>query len=190
MRNVILLEHISLDGYMASADGGLEWARVDDELFDYLGPIINACDTAIYGRTTYAMMAAYWPTAADQPDASPHDVEHSRWTARATKLVFSRTLSAAPWGESASATVVREDAAEAVRRLKQESGGDMIVLGSASVAHALIRDGLVDHYYLTMNPVVLGRGLPMFPDIASPTTLQLVGSRGFASGVLGLHYTV
>lgn len=190
MRNVILLEHMSLDGYLASVDGGLDWARVDDELWEYLGPIINSCDTVMYGRTTYAMMAAYWPTAADQPDASPHDIEHSRWTARATKLVFSRTLTAAPWGDSGSATVVREDASEAVRRLKQEPGGDMLVLGSASVARALIRDGLVDHYYLNVNPVALGRGVPMFPDMASPTTLQFVASRALASGVMALHYTM
>lgn len=189
MRKVVLLEHISLDGFLATSDGGMDWVNVDDELWDYVGPIINACDTAIYGRTTYEMMAAYWPTAADDPDASPHDVEHGRWTASATKLVFSRTLSSAPWGASASATLVRDDVSTALRRLKGESGGDMVVLGSASLAHALIRDGLVDDYRLNVNPVVLGTGLPLFPEMAQPRNLRLVGNRQFASGVLGLHYT-
>jgi dihydrofolate reductase len=190
MRRVVLLEHISLDGFMGSADGGLEWVRLDDELWDYVGPIIAACDTALYGRVTYGWMAEYWPSAADNPNATPHDIEHGKWTAQATKLVFSKTLEAAPWGANASATLVREDASDAVRRLKQEPGGDMIVLGSASVAHALIRAGLVDHYRLNVNPVILGSGVPMFPSTAQPPrTLELAGCHRFASGVLGLHYT-
>lgn len=188
MRKVVLLEHISLDGFLATPDGGLDWVRVDDELWDYVGPIINACDTAIYGKTTYEGMAAYWPTAAEDPNASPHDVEHGRWTAKATKLVFSRTLNSAPWGESASATLVREDVSTAIRRIKGEPGGDMVLLGSASLAHALIRDGLVDDYRLNVNPVVLGGGLPLFPETGQPRNLRQAGCRLFASGVVGLRY--
>lgn len=189
MRKLVVLEHISLDGFLAAPDRSLDWANVDDEIWDFVEPPIMACDTAIYGRRTYEMMAAYWPTAADSPDASPHDVEHSRWVARATKLVFSRTLSSAPWGTRATATVVREAAQDAMRRIKQEPGGDMVLLGSASVAHALIREGLVDEYYLTVNPVLLGEGIPMFPKIAQPQRLTLLETRRFTSGVVGLHYT-
>jgi len=188
MRKIAVLEHISLDGFLATRDGGLEWAQVDDEIWEFVEPVIKACDTAIYGRKTYEMMAAYWPSAADSPDASPHDVEHGRWAAGATKLVFSRTLASAPWGTDASATLVRDDPAAALRTIKQQSGGDMVVLGSASIAHALLQHGLVDDLYLTVNPVLLGGGLPMFPNAAQSRMLRLIDSRQFSSGVVGLHY--
>src|ERR1044071_5322565 len=139
-RKVVLIEHVSLDGFLAGPDGDMSWIRIDDELMAYVGSIIEKADTAIYGRVTYGMMASYWPTAADQPDASAHDVAHGRWTAAATKLVYSRTLESARWGESASATLVRDDVSESIRALKQQPGGDMVLLGSGSLAHSLIRD--------------------------------------------------
>jgi dihydrofolate reductase len=89
---LVLLEHISLDGYLAGPDGDMAWICVNDELWDYVTPLIDAADTVVYGRTTYQMMQSYWPTAASQPDATPHDLHHSEWTRTATKLVFSKTL--------------------------------------------------------------------------------------------------
>jgi dihydrofolate reductase len=189
MRKLVVVEHVSLDGFLATPDGGIGWVHVDDEIWDFVEPAITACDTAIYGRKTYEMMAAYWPTAADEPDASQHDLAHSRWVANATKLVFSRTLDVAPWGSQAPATLVREDPANALRRSKQAPGGDMVLLGSASIAHALIREALVDDYYLAVNPVLLGGGLPMFPTLAEPQSLKLEATRKFTSGVVGLHYS-
>src|SRR5579872_5289902 len=87
MRRLVLLEHISLDGYLAGPNGDMDWISVDDELWDYVTPIIDAADTAVYGRTTYHIMQSYWPVAADMPDATPHDIHHSRWAKTATKLV-------------------------------------------------------------------------------------------------------
>jgi dihydrofolate reductase len=133
------------------------------------------------------MMEAYWPTAGDSPDASRHDIDHSRWLNSASKLVFSITLGSAPWGKSASATLVTGDPAEAVQRLKSEPGADMLLIGSASLARTLIREGLIDEYRINVNPVMLGGGARLFPD--APTQgLELVASRTFGSGVVGLHY--
>src|SRR3989442_12779296 len=116
MRRLILLEHVSLDGYLAGPEGEMDWIRVDDEVWDHVHPVVDAADTAVWGRVTYEMMAGYWPTAADAPDATPHDVHHGRWLKGAAKLVFSRTLASAPWGASATATVVRDDPADAPRQ--------------------------------------------------------------------------
>jgi|SRR5947209_7573449 len=189
MRRVVVLEHISLDGYLAGPDGDMSWMRVDDELWDYVTPIIDAADTAIYGRITYQMMQAYWPTAADDPHATPHDIHHSQWTKTATKLVFSKTLLAAPWDASGDATLMRDDVATVIRHLRQQSGKNLVVLGSASLARTLIRDGLVDDYRINLNPVVVGGGTPLFPDTTSVRPLRLESSRIFQSGVVGLHYT-
>jgi dihydrofolate reductase len=189
MRRLVLLEHISLDGFLAGPGGDMAWIRVDEEIWDYVTPIIDAADTAVYGRTTYQIMQSYWPTAASQPDATAHDLHHAAWTRTATKLVFSKTLPAAPWDDTSDATLIREDVAPVIRRLRQESGKDMVVLGSASLARTLITEGLVDDYRLNVNPVVVGSGTSLFPDMTSLQPLRLASCRTFQSGVVGLHYT-
>src|SRR5438105_15071532 len=105
MRRLVLLEHVSLDGYLAGPAGEMDWIRVDDEMWEHVHPIVDTADTAVWGRVTYEMMVGYWPTAPDAPNASAHDVHHGRWLNRATKIVFSRTLDSAPWSASAEATV-------------------------------------------------------------------------------------
>jgi dihydrofolate reductase len=187
MRKLILLEHMSLDGYLAGPGGEMRWIRFDEELAEHVHAAIDGCDTAIWGRVTYEMMAGYWPSAADEPGASAHDVNHGRWVNAATKLVFSRTLKRAPWGAHAEATVVREDAATAIARLKTQPGGDIVLIGSASLARACIADDLVDDYRVNVNPVVLGGGMPLFPEGAN-VRLRLVEARPLTSGVLALHY--
>jgi dihydrofolate reductase len=191
MRRVVLLEHISLDGYLAAPDGDMEWIHVDDELWEYLTPVIDAADTVVYGRKTYEMMQAYWPNAASDPNATPHDIHHGEWVRTATKLIFSRTLPSAPWDASGEATLIRDDVAGVIAQMRQESHGrDVLVLGSASLARKLIAGGLVDDYRLQVNPIVLGGGTPLFPETATRRSLGLVSSRSFASGVAALHYTL
>src|SRR6476661_3628745 len=93
MRKIISFMHISLDGFVAGPKGEMNWITVNDEIFDHIEQRINQTDTALYGRVTFEMMEGYWPTAADEPDASRHDKEHSKWYKRANKVVLSRTLS-------------------------------------------------------------------------------------------------
>src|SRR5919107_1196405 len=92
MRKILLLEHVTLDGFVAGPNGEMDWINIDDKMFDDVGQLTNDADTALYGRVTYEMMDSYWPTAADQPGASKHDVEHSRWYNQSLKVVFSKTL--------------------------------------------------------------------------------------------------
>src|SRR6476661_7137311 len=92
MRKIISFMHISLDGFVAGPNGEMNWIKVDEELFDHIGNRISQTDAALYGRKTYDMMEGYWPTAADKPGASKHDIEHSAWYKNAHKIVLSRTL--------------------------------------------------------------------------------------------------
>jgi dihydrofolate reductase len=165
----------------------MRWIRFDEELAEQIQPAIDGCDTAVWGRVTYGMMAGYWPTAADEPGASAHDRHHGAWVNAATKLVFSRTLERAPWGANAEAIVVREDAATAITRLKTQPGGDMILIGSASLARVCIAADLVDDYLVNVNPVAVGGGTRLFPEGAK-VPLRLVDERRLASGVLALRY--
>src|SRR5687768_12388085 len=93
MRKLVLFMHASLDGFVAGPNGEMDWINVEDELFEYASAETQLADTALYGRVTYQMMDGYWPTAADQPNASRHDIEHSRWYKSVSKIVISKTLS-------------------------------------------------------------------------------------------------
>src|SRR5919199_4942298 len=138
MRKIVLLEHLSLDGFLAGPNGEMDWIRVDDQVFSSVATIFHTADAAIFGRTTYQLMESYWPTAGEQPDASRHDVEHSNWLNNATIYVFSKSLQAAPWGRSRAATLVREpDLRRAVDSLTSQPGKDIVLIGSASLANAL-----------------------------------------------------
>ena len=92
MRKIISFMHISLDGFVAGPNGEMDWIKVDEEIFDYVGKRISEGDTALYGRVTYQMMENYWPTAGNKPAASKHYIEHSKWYNKVHKVVLSKTM--------------------------------------------------------------------------------------------------
>src|SRR5258707_14575735 len=97
MRNVMLLMHMSLDGFVAGPDGELDWIRFDDQLVDDVAALTATADTALFGRVTYQMMEAYWPTAAESPTATKHDIDHARWSKTGLKTFFSPRLNRDYW---------------------------------------------------------------------------------------------
>ncbi len=187
MRKIVSFVHVSLDGFVASADGGLGWVSITAELFEYVGQRIQQTDTALYGRITYQMMEAYWPTAAEQPNASQHDHEHSRWYKTARKVVLSKTLADK---NDAHTKIIRDHLSEEINMLKHETGSEILLFGSPSATHALMAENLIDEYWIFLNPVLLGQGIPLFKNIKDKTKLKLVTSKTFASGVVCLHYAV
>ena len=187
MRKLVSFVHLSLDGFVASANGGLDWVTINDEIFSYVEQRIKQTDTALYGRKTYQMMQAYWPSAADKPDASKHDIEHSRWYKAATKMVLSRSLKP---GSDSKTKIIGSQLTEEIKQLKQSTGSEILVFGSPSATHALMAEDLIDEYWLFINPVLLGQGIPQFKDIEQRTALKLYKSKVFESGVVCLQYEV
>jgi dihydrofolate reductase len=185
MRNVISLAHVSLDGFMAGPDGAMDFIVFNDELADHTYPLIGSADTAVYGRITYQMMEDYWPTAGDAADADSHTKSHSRWYRGVKKIVASRTL---PASNDQVVSVVGDDIAGAVRAEKQKTGGDIMIFGSPSVTRTLAAADLVDEWRLTVQPVILGDGLSLFPRREKRTQLELRTSKTFATGVIAAHY--
>lgn len=185
MRKIVSFVHVSLDGFVASANGGLDWIIVDEEIFDYVEQRIRETDTALYGRITYQMMESYWPTAADQPTATRHDIEHSRWYKKATKIVLSRTMK----GDNLPNTkIISSNLTGAITKLKQGAGTDILMFGSPTATHSLMAENLIDEYWLFINPILLGQGIPLFKGIKDRTSLKLVTSKTFSSGVVCLQY--
>ena len=179
--------HISLDGFVAGPNGEMNWINVNEEIFDYVGKRISENDTALYGRVTYEMMESYWPTAGDKPNASKHDIEHSKWYSNAHKVVLSKSMKGAGLTNT---TIISDNLSDSINEIKQQAGADILLFGSPTATHSLIQLGLIDGYWLFVNPVILGKGIPLFTDIKDKIKLKLLTTRQFTSGVTELNYTV
>ncbi|TXE12363.1 dihydrofolate reductase family protein [Algoriphagus aquimarinus] len=192
MRKVISFMHISLDGFVAGPNGEMDWIKVDEEIFDHVGKRISEGDTALYGRVTFQMMESYWPTAADKLEATKHDIEHSKWYSKVRKVVLSKTMKDAdPIAIGSTNTkIISDNLSESINEIKQVAGEDILLFGSPTATHALIQEDLIDGYWLFVNPVILGRGIPLFLDIKDKINLELLNTRQFTSGVTELNYLV
>ncbi|HEX6172309.1 MAG TPA: dihydrofolate reductase family protein [Chitinophagaceae bacterium] len=186
-RKIISFMHISLDGFVAGPNGEMNWIKVDDQIFDHVGKRISEGDTALYGRVTYQMMESYWPTAADKPNASKHDIEHSKWYSKVHKVVLSKTLKDSGLGYT---TIISHNLTDRINEIKQQPGPDILLFGSPTATHSLIQLNLIDGYWLFVNPIILGRGIPLFVDIKDQIKLKLLTTHQFTCGVTELNYTV
>jgi dihydrofolate reductase len=187
MRNLISFMHISLDGFVAGPNGEMDWIKADAELFDHVGKRISKGDTAMYGRVTYEMMESYWPTAGDLPTASKHDIEHSKWYHNVHKVVLSKTLQKT---EKTNTTIISDNLTDAITQIKQQPGNEILLFGSPRATHSIIQQNLIDGYWLFVNPIILGQGIPLFTDINNKIKLKLLSSHQFTNWVTALSYEV
>jgi dihydrofolate reductase len=185
MRNLTFFMHVSLDGLISGPNGEMNWIKVDEEIFDFVGTMTAQADTALYGRVTYEMMQAYWPEAGNQPNASKHAKEHSAWYNKVPKIVLSRTLSESGLNNT---TVIPDQLADKINAIKKQDGSSILIFGSPRASISLLNEGLIDEFWLFVNPVILGNGIPLFKDISGTTNLKLIGTRTFGCGVIALHY--
>lgn len=186
MRKLIFFMHTSLDGFVAGPKGELNWAKLDEEIFDFVSTLTEKADTALYGRVTYELMQSYWPTAAEQPNPSKHTKEHSVWYKNVPKVVLSKTMSKE--GHT-NTTVISEHLVENINQIKNRDGRSILIFGSPSASHSLMSHGLVDEFWLFVNPILLGQGTPLFKDVLEITQLNLLESKTFSCGVIALHYS-
>src|SRR4051812_12839641 len=185
MRKLIFSMHTSLDGFVAGLKGEMNWIKVDDEIFDFVATITDKADTALYGRVTYEMMQSYWPTAGDEPDASTHDKVHSAWYNKVSKIVLSKTLTKEGLQNT---TIMSDDLVENINKIKNQQGENILIFGSPSASHSLMSLGLIDEFWLFVNPILLGQGIPLFKDVTETIQLKLIETKTFSSGVVALHY--
>ena len=177
MASLVLKMSVSLDGYVAPADGNSDWAaagRSDDGARWTLETVSNA-RLHLIGGATYAGWASFWPTAAG-PSAKPMN--------EIPKVVFSDSLTSADWGET---TIATGDLATAVTRLKEEhSGGYLLAQGGTRFARSLVETGLIDEYRHVIHPVVLGAGERLFD---APLTIEPTSTTVFSRGAVAHVFT-
>jgi dihydrofolate reductase len=183
MRKVIYGMSVSLDGFIEAPNGDLRWSFPDEELHQHFNDWEKTIDLHLYGRGLYENMAAFWPTADENPSAPQVEIEYARIWKNMKKLVFSKTLKQVGWNSQ----LVSENIVEEVNRLKAQPGKDMSV-GGAGIASTFMQLGLIDEYCLYIHPIILGSGKPMFRHLHDQIRLQLVETRPFGSGVVLLKY--
>jgi dihydrofolate reductase len=165
----------------------MDWIKADPEVFDHVGKRISEGDTALYGRVTYQMMESYWPTATDKPKASKHDIEHSKWYKNVHKVVLSTTLSEQ---ELSNTSIISGNLPEQINAIRQGEGADILVFGSPGATQSLMQNNLIDGYWLFVNPILLGIGIPLFASVKEKTKLTLLDTRPFGCDVTELNYIV
>jgi dihydrofolate reductase len=181
MRKVLMFNMISLDGYFEGPSQEIDWHMVDEEFNQYAAQQFNSIDTLLFGRTTYLLMAGYWPT----PLALKDDPLIAKLMNETAKIVFSRTLEHTDWQKT---TLNRGDAVEEVRKLKQLPGKDMMIFGSGKLVSSLAPIGLIDELRLMVDPVVLGKGNPLFMGIKDRLHYKRMDVKNFRSGNVLVTY--
>lgn len=183
MRKLVAFNNVTLDGYFSATNGDISWANSgeDGEFNAFVADNAKSGGALLLGRVTYDLMASYWPT----PLAMKTDPVVAERMNAMQKFVCSRTMESAAWNNT---TVVNGALPIEVRRLKQEPGPGMAILGSGSIVTQLAQAGLIDEFQVVVNPVVLGSGRTMFDGISSRLSLKLMKSRTFPSGRVYLCY--
>ncbi len=178
MRKVTAGLFVSLDGVVESPE---KWhfPYFNDEMGEAVGAAISSSDAMLLGRVTYQEFAAYWPgvSSEDEPFAT-----HMNNT---PKYVVSKTLDKAEWNNS---TLISGNVAEEITKLKQQSGKNIGITGSATLVQSLLQDDLLDELGLMIHPVVVGSGKRLFQEGGGPKGLKLVDSMTFSTGVVSLTY--
>lgn len=186
MRKVIASEYVSLDGVMEDPGGSEEFEHggwslqfFDEEAAKYAYDQLFASDALLLGRVTYQAFADAWPSMTDE-------VGFADRMNSLPKFAVSKTLEEVEWNNS---SLIKENVAEEVSKLKQQPGQNILIYGSSELVNTLMQHDLIDEYRLWVHPVVLGSGKRLFRDDGSDTkVLRLVDAKTFGSGVVVLSY--
>ncbi|MFH5831973.1 dihydrofolate reductase family protein [Halalkalibaculum sp. DA384] len=185
MRTLKLQVQITVDGFIAGPEGEQDWMtwNWDEELQKFVDEITAPVDCIVLGRKLAEGFIPYWTEVAQDPD-NPEQESGKKFT-ETQKIVFSDTLEKSKWGNT---ELAQGDLVDEITRLKTQDGGDITAYGGATFVANLIEHRLIDDYYLFVNPVALGGGLPIFNNLNEYQHLNLVQSRAFGCGIVLLHY--
>jgi dihydrofolate reductase len=183
MRKLVAFNAVTLDGYFTGSGGDFRWAHEGDdpEFSTFVAENARGGGELMFGRITYELMVAYWPTAM----AMKNDPIVAERMNQMPKIVFSRTLKQASWSNT---RVINTDLVDRVRQIKNSSGEGIAILGSGSIVAQLAPHGLIDEYQIVVNPVILGSGRTMFEGVKARLDLKLTSSRSFRNGKVFLCY--
>ena len=177
MRKVVYSLTNSLDNFIARANGAYDWILMDDEIMSEFPKLYASFDTVLIGRKTYDQTLLQ----------SPETGQETAGFMEMKTYVFSRTMKESP---NVGVEIISDNAGEFVRSLKNESGKDIWLMGGGILAASLLRERLVDEIGVAIQPILLGSGIPLFPDVGLQVDLQLLECKTYKNGIVGLKYLV
>lgn len=177
---------MSLDGYVARPNGALDWMTWDEdnELIQLINSLIEASDTILLGRKMTDEFVNYWEDVVNNKPGSP-EFTFAKKMVDIPKVVFTKTLEKSRWNNTTLAT---GNLAEEIAKLKSQDGKDIIVYGGAGFVSSLIKEGLIDEYYIFLNPTAIGDGMTIFKSLDRTQKFSVVASTYYSCGITVLHY--
>jgi len=179
MRKVVSWLFISLDG-VVEAPNEWQFDVMDDDMIAAISSQMDAEDAMLMGRVSYQEWASYWPTSTDEPYASHIN--------NMPKYVVSTTLDDVEWGTWEKPTLIKDNVATEINKLKQQPGKVISVGGSPTLVRSLLQEGLLDEFKLMIHPVVVGKGKRLFTEDVDLKRLKLVDSKVTGTGVVIVTY--
>ncbi len=182
MPKLVVYNAVSLDGYFTDTNGDMSWAhKRDPEWQAFVSENASGGGQLLFGRVTYDLMASFWPTPL-AAQSNPIVVERMN---SLRKFVLSKTLEKVSWNNT---TLLKGDLTTEVRKLKQQPGPNIVIMGSGSIVAQLADAGLIDEYQIVLNPLVVGNGRTLFEGVKNKLPMRLAKSRAFGNGNVVLFY--
>lgn len=183
MRTLYLFTMVTVDGFFEGPGHSIDWHTVDSEFNDFAVEQLCRTDLLLFGRRTFELMASYWPHYEPKPTTPENARTVGRLMNSIPRIVASRTMTGSSWPGT---SIIRNDVAGEVRRLKQEPGEEIGIFGSSTLAASLHE--VIDEYRIMISPVLLGAGTPLFTPPAAPAPLSMITTRTFGNGNVLLTY--
>jgi dihydrofolate reductase len=190
-RKLKLQMQMTVDGFVAGPNGDLDWMEWNwsDDINNYVNDLHDTVNTILLGRKMMEGFITHWASVVDKRDESSIELKENYEFAKkmidTPKVVFTKTLNNHNWTNT---TIAKGELKEEVNGLKGKKGKDIIVYGGASFVSSLVKDNLIDEYYLFVNPSVIGNGLSIFTSLNKSVKLKLVDSLAFDCGIVLLNY--
>lgn len=187
MRKLVLIVHTSLDGFVAGTKGELSGFEAGEENLAFVAELTGEVDAALFGRISYQLLDGFWPTAKDRPNATTGEIAYSTWYANVHKIVVSKTLTNQ---QLPNTTIISGDVIAEISDIKKQTGKEILIFGSPSVAQILMQHDLIDSYWIFINPIIFGKGIPLFTELPNKSKLKLLTTKQFPNGEIAMNYVV
>jgi dihydrofolate reductase len=185
MRKLKLQVQMTIDGFIAGPNGEMDWTSINwgDDINNYVTSITEPIDTIVLGRKLAEGFIPHWAGVAANPDGPEYLA--GRKFSDTPKVVFSKKLEKSKWENT---VIAKGDLVDEIKKLKNQTGKDIMAYGGATFVSALIKNGLIDEYHLFINPTAIGNGMAIFKELNVKQNLALVNSRSFECGIVVLNY--
>lgn len=185
MRKLNWIVQTSLDGFVAGTKGEFDNFIGGEENLEFVCGITDDADAAMFGRISFELLESGWPEAANKPGATKNEIKYSNWYNSASKIVFSKTLSK---DTASNINIIRNDFSQEINKIKKQQGKNILIFGSPTIAHGLLKLDAIDNIWLIVHPVIFGNGVPAFRPADKVIKYKLTTSHQLSNGTLCNKY--